>query len=835
MSKHHFILAPLILGISANISAEDYFDPSLLASDVAGRSDIDLSAFSHPGGGMEGEQEVSIYINNDFYTRETLTFRNTSDRGLLPDLPPGFLGPLLVDDYSSLGKNKTLSSYDFLASIPYSEITFDQGASRVNISIPQAYLGGGAKLISSPETWNYGVPAVLLDYNISGNRNKSSDYDAESFYASSLIGINFSKWHLRTSANYSQYKNNSSWGGVSSEKSSFYNTYAERDISSLRASLRLGEASTGGIILDSIPFRGLRLYSDDDMLGYRLRNYTPIVRGIARSQSVVTITQNGRQVYQANIPPGPFQIEDFNLSGYTGDIVVTIREADGSEHSFLQPFSTLPEMKREGISDFELSIGQYDNNGFDSHYEKPSFVYGSWSRGFSYGITTFGETVQSDKYQSIGLGSTVSLGTFGAASADVSFSRADKFRDIKTGQSYGLKYSKSQLETGTTLTLATYRYSTKDFYTFRDFTSKTENSRYTWDNRLKNRMTFSLAQSLGKYGNLSLSATRQSYWTSSELTRNYNLSHSFSWQDIYFNTTLSLDQMHNRYKDRSENKQIGFYISLPFSTFLVNNDITSSSLTWNMTNSDHRVLNNAMLNGRIPDTDFRYRIGGSWGNDNVTTNKTAFLSWTGNYTSASLGYTYSNESNTIDYSLSGSAVAYPWGLALGNSSVTNSGAIVVETAGTSGVKTSAGYKTSLLGTALIGSPQKYTENRVDLYPDGLPDDTVLAETSKVAVPAKGAVVVLDYTVFKGSQVVFTLTQSSGKPLPFGAIVSLDGMPKGKENTGIVGENGRVYMAGIPKEGSLKATWGNENCSIKFHLAEQKSVGPIREATEVCKL
>ncbi|MCV5296511.1 fimbria/pilus outer membrane usher protein, partial [Escherichia coli] len=81
--------------------------------------------------------------------------------------------------------------------------------------------------------------------------------------------------------------------------------------------------------------------------------------------------------------------------------------------------------------------------------------------GFSYGITTFGETVQSDKYQSIGLGSTVSLGTFGAASADVSFSRADKFRDIKTGQSYGLKYSKSQLETGTTLTLATYRYSTK--------------------------------------------------------------------------------------------------------------------------------------------------------------------------------------------------------------------------------------------------------------------------------------------------------------------------------------------------------------------------------------
>ncbi|WAL55446.1 fimbrial biogenesis outer membrane usher protein (plasmid) [Klebsiella variicola subsp. tropica] len=834
MSKHHLILAPLILGIGTNVDARDYFDPSLLASDVAGGGDIDLSAFAIPGGGMEGEQEVGIYINNDFYSRATLNFKNTDERGLLPDFPADFFDDILYEEYLVFDKTQVIPSSDFLAKVPFSEVTFDQALSRVNVSIPQAYIDEGAKLVSSPDTWDYGVPALLFDYNISGNRNKYNDSNSESFYASSLVGVNLWGWRLRTSANYNQYTTDSVWGKTRSETNSFFNTYIERDISSLRAGLRIGEASTGGIILDSIPFRGIKLYSDDDMLGYRLRNYSPTVRGIARSQAVVTISQNGRQVYQTNVPPGPFQLNDFYISGYSGDMVVTVREADGSEHSFVQPYSTLPEMKREGVSGFELSVGKYDNYGSDDYYDQPSFVYGNWSRGFSYGITTFGETLQAEKYQSLGLGSTVSLGALGAASADVSVSRAEKYGDVKTGQSYGFKYSKSQLETGTTLTLATYRYSTKNFYTFSDFASNSEEARFVWENKLKNRMTLSVSQALGAYGHLSLSANQQSYWTSSEVTRNYSLSHSFSWEDIFFSTTFSLDQSHNRYNDYAENKQIDFYVSVPLSKFLGDKDITSSSLTYNVTNSDHRVRNSATLNGNIPETDFRYRVGGSWGNNNLNSTKTASLSWTGSYTSASLGYTYSHNNNTLDYSLSGAAVAYPWGLALGNNNVTNSGAIVVETSGAPGVRTSAGYSTSFLGTALIGSPQKYTENRIDLYPDGLPDDTVLAETSKVAVPAKGAVVVLDYKVFKGSQVVFSLKQESGKPLPFGTIVSLDGMPKGKENTGIVGEDGQVYMAGVPSKGSLKAVWGGNTCGIKFHLDDKKTVGPIRETTEVCK-
>ncbi len=833
MNVKYYLWTPFLFNVSVNAHAEDYFDPALLASEVTGAKDIDLSMFAHAGGGIEGEQEVSIYINDEFYTRKVLHFTNMSDKGLLPHFNPGFFNGLLSKEYLPAKNHEVLTSEEFIAHVPYSDVKFDQATSRVNISLPQAYLGDKARLKSSPESWDNGVPAFLMDYNLSGNRNDSSNYDSRSLYASAQLGMNLWGWRLRTSANYSRYETDSQWWNSRSEQSGFYNTYLERDISTLRASLRLGEVSTGGMILDSVRFRGAKLYSNDDMLGNRLRNYTPTVRGFARSQAVVTVTQNGRQVYQTNVPAGPFELDDFYLNGYSGDMLVTIREADGSEHSFLQPFSTLPEMKREGVSGFELSAGRYDNNGSENYYDDPAFVYGSWSRGFAHGITVFGETLQAEKYQTFGLGSTLSLGHFGAVSADVSVSRADKYNDIHTGQSYGVKYSKSQVETGTTLTLATYRYSTKDFYSFDDFVSRTESARYVWENRLKNRMTLNLSQSLGQYGSLSVSASQQDYWTTGAVSRTASISHSFNWNNIFFSTSFSMDQMQNRDYGRSDNKQIDLYVSMPLSKLFGGNDPTNSSLSYRVSRSDHHVSNNATLSGRIPTTDFNYRLGGSWGNGYNDTSRTASLSWSGDFTNASLGYTRTGDYKTIDFGLSGSAVMYPWGMALGNNSVTHNGAIVVQTSGVSGIRTSMAGKTSWLGTALTTPSQTYTENRVDVYPEDLDDDVVVTETSKSVVPAKGAVVVLDYTVFKGSQVVFTLKQSNGEPLPFGTIVSLDGSKK--ENTGIVGEEGRVYLAGIPEKGQLKASWGmDKSCTAMFAINTNKHKGPVTEVFAECK-
>ncbi|HFI1185209.1 MULTISPECIES: fimbria/pilus outer membrane usher protein [Escherichia] len=833
MKANKILLLTLIISTSFSTSAEDYFDPSLLASDILDNQDIDLSAFTRPGGGLAGEREVSVYVNNTFYTRSKLNFRNNADGVLSPDFPGGFFSSLLANDPFK-DNESVFSSMEFINAIPYSSVKFDQSAARVDVSIPQAHLSETAYLKSSPDSWDTGITALLADYRLSGSKNESSYYDSDNLYLSSALGFNIAGWRLRSSAYYSYYRNSSAGGIIKNEQSGFYNTYLERDIGALRSTMQLGELSTGNMIQDPVNFRGVKLFTNDEMLRDNLRSYVPVVRGVANSQAVVTITQLGRIVYQTNVPAGPFELSDFNISGYSGDLVVRVREADGSEHSFVQPFSTLPEMKREGLSGFELDIGHYDNKDNRAYYDNTPFVYGSLSRGFSHGVTLFGETLQAENYQLFGLGSTVSLGELGAISGDFSISRAEKYNDLHTGQSYGFKYSKSQVETGTTVTLATYRYSTKDFYSFRDFVSTTESAKNIWENRLRNRMSLSLNQSLGEYGYLSLSASQQDYWTTGEVSRSASLSHSFSWNDMYFNTTFSLDQSKHGNSGQSNNKLLNFYVSIPLQKLLGRAEPTGGALTYSMTKSNGLLLNSASLSGKIPDSALRYRFSGGWGNGDTESNGGVSLDWSGDYFAASAGYTRSAKSVTWDYGLSGSGVIYPWGIALGADSVMN-GAAIVETNGTSGVSIQQGGKTSFLGTGLVSSLQPYTENRIDLNPTGLPDDTVLADTSKRMVPVKGAVMHLDYKVYKGRQVIFNLLQPSGKTLPFGTMVSLEG--RGNDDISLVGEDGRVYFAGVPPKGRLTAQWGKDKvCHAKFNIVDEnkKINAPVIQQTLICE-
>ncbi|MEQ1928460.1 fimbria/pilus outer membrane usher protein [Escherichia albertii] len=832
MYKKNIILTCILVNTSFGVSAEDFFDPSLLDTDAFGEQQVDLSVFSRPGGGIEGQQEVSIYVNDNFYLRTTLNFKNDDNGVLSPVFNGGFFKDLLTNYPFTESNEETFSSADFQRLIPYSNIKFEQAISRVYISIPQAYLSKIAHLKSSPENWSTGIPAMLMDYRISGSNNESKYDNSDSLYISSSLGLNLLGVRLRTSSYYSYYRNKNNIISNTNEQFGFYNTYLEKDIGDIGVTFRLGELSTGSVIQDPVSFRGVRLFTNDDMLRDSLRSYVPVIRGFANSQSVVTIEQNGRIVYQTNVPAGPFELSDFFLSGYSGDLLVNVREADGKEHSFIQPFSILPEMKREGVSGFELSAGRYDNTGNSEYYNAPSFIYGSWSRGFSHGITFFGSTLYANGYQQVGAGSTLSLDEFGAISGDVSFSRAKKDNDTHNGQSFGLKYSKSRVESGTTLTLATYRYSTKDFYSFRNFASKTNSAKYLWDNKLKNRLTISLSQSLDEYGHISLSASQQDYWTTQYTSRSASLSHSFNWNDIYFSSSFTMDFFNGAGYDNTKNKQLDFYISMPLDKLFGEHKYNGSSLNYSTTKAYSQIRHTATLSGKVPETKSFYRISNSWGNNNTDSHALS-LSWNGDYFGTSVGYTRSGSTRTYDYNLSGGAIMYPWGIAFGASNVID-GAAIVQTKGTSGVNIQQGGKTSFLGNAIVSSVRPYTENRVDIEPEGLADDTVLAETTKRFIPEKGAVTLLDYKIFKGHQVIFKLKNENGEALPFGTIVSLEDVPG--NNTGIVGDDGRVYFAGVPSKGKLVALWGKDKkCTVLFNIGEQdkKKRVSIEQQTNVC--
>ena len=51
---------------------------------------------------------------------------------------------------------------------------------------------------------------------------------------------------------------------------------------------------------------------------------------------MVTIRQNNSVIYQTSVPPGEFEISDLYPTSYSGDLQVTVEEADG-EQTYIFP------------------------------------------------------------------------------------------------------------------------------------------------------------------------------------------------------------------------------------------------------------------------------------------------------------------------------------------------------------------------------------------------------------------------------------------------------------------------------------------------------------------
>ena len=130
------------------------------------------------------------------------------------------------------------------------------------------------------------------------------------------------------------------------------------------------------------------------------------------------------------------------------------------------------------------------------------------------------------------------------------------------------------------------------------------------------------------------------------------------------------------------------------------------------------------------------------------------------------------------------------------------------------------------------------KNSVGIDPTTLPEGVDVTHSNVNVYPTKGAVVKVDIATRVGYQVLMTLKQQNQQPVPFGAIASLMNGAAEDEISGIVGDMGQVYLAGLPEEGELLVKWGNNSdrqCTVKFTLTHLtiSPDNPIRQATYTC--
>ncbi|EBY6849592.1 fimbrial protein FimD [Salmonella enterica subsp. enterica] len=855
-------LACLLFPVSGGIYAADlYFPPEFVGSDEQAMAD--LQHFQSVGMQRPGEYLVEVFLNESSTGQRSLQFnarkakegeqKALDNTGLSVCMTKEMMVSMgiktsLFPELMALDDDACVSPEQY---IPGATTRFDFTKMQVFITIPQASMHNQARGYIDPSLWDEGINAALLNYNFSGGNTFAGKSDSKNYFLNLNSGLNIGAWRLRDfrtwSYNSNKHQTQQDWQRIK--------TYAERSIIPLRSNMVIGESATANEIFDSTGFRGVSLTTEDNMYPDTMRGFAPVIRGMAESNAQVLIRQNGYNIYQTNVSPGAFEINDLYPMYTSGDLEVIVKEANGSVRVFTVPYSSVPVLQREGRLKYSLTAGRF--NGSSDRYDDPTFGEATLMWGLPHNLTVYGGAQYSNNYLSEQLGLGINMGAIGAFSADVTHADSTLADGSKhQGQSVRFLYAHSFNPTGTTLRLTGYRYSTKGFHTLDETALKTMHGRlydhdeyddygnliqdtysdyYNLYNSKRARFEANISQNLGDIGSIYVTGVKQTYWNTGDSSLSLQTGYSSILGPVSYSLSYNYNKQNNQNNPSWTDKTVSLSLSVPLERLFSRDSAASSmSATFNGSRDNHgglsqqaglsgSALEGNTLNWNVSQGYSRSGYGNSGGSGN------AGLSHRGGYGTSSLGYSYSNDYQRVNYGVSSGLIAHSSGVTFGQQ--INDSGVLIAAPGASNVrvKGETGVTTDWRGYAIKPYATAYRENRVSLETDSLDDKTDIDSTVVRVVPTKGAIVKASFDVQRGHRAIMTVTRN-GKPLPFGTIIA------GDKVSGIVGDGGQVYLSGLQNDGKLTAKWGdqsNQQCAISYKVSEQEQNAAIAHINATC--
>lgn len=837
----------LMLGGAGSLAhAQEYFNPAFLELGDPAQAGADLSIFEDSRVQAPGKYYVDIYLNNSQVETREIDFalaETEEGKKLVPCLTAGMLESLgvRIDAFPELNDGTSCTN---LAAIPEADTQFQFSKQRLDISIPQAALFNTARGYISPELWDDGIPVVMVNYNFSGANTdaRSAHYqNSDVYYLNLRSGVNVGAWRVR---NYSTWSRNSD----GSEDWDNIQTYAQRDIKALKSQLTVGDSSSPAEIFDSVAFRGVQLASDDDMLPDSMKGYSPVVRGVARTNAQITIRQNGYTIYQGFVPPGAFEINDLFPTSGSGDLYVTVEESDGEDQTFIVPFASVPVLQREGRFKYSVTVGEY--RPYNDDIDNSNFIQGTFMYGLPWRSTLYGGTqLAGSKYRSASLGWGQNMGRIGALSLDVTQSWAEPHttpeeKESKQGQSWRLRYGKSFVETGTNFSLASYRYSTRGFYTMAEALDTYGPQTIDHDQK-KTRAEMTVSQNLGdRAGSLSLSFVEEKFWNNDRKRNSFSLGYSNNWKRVSYSVYYSYNKNgSDRYGNRIEDTQqtLSFNISVPLGN-IPNSYARYSANSQKHGNTTHTV---GLYGSALEDNNLSYSVSQGYTNKGVGAQGNASVNYRGGMANAGVGVSYDRDMQRLNYNLDGTILLHEDGVTLSQPVVDQSAMALIKAPGAKGVRirNRTGVKTDWRGYAVVPYLSPYRKSEIALDPHSYGEDLELNSNVQNVIPSRGAVVRASFETNVGHRALITLLRDNGQPVPFAALVTI-GEPSQQgsnsftaANNNIVGDGGQVYLSGLQDQGVLHVQWGqdaSQQCQASFSLADAPYQSGIRMATGECR-
>lgn len=791
------------------------FNTEILAAED--RDNIDLSRFEQAGYIMPGTYLFSLRMNERSVAEQNIIFKEfpavaggtaevrpclTREQVALLGLKSQALEKVTFDDAD------TCADFSALEGIT---LRGDLAESALYISVPQAWLEYQDSTWLPPSRWENGIPGLMLDYNLNGGITKS-EHGSQSQSASSngTLGANLGAWRLRGDWQ-GQYSHSSDRGSRARHSLTWSRIYAYRALPTLMAKLMLGETWLSSDLFDSWRFSGGALQSDETQLPPRLRGYAPEVTGIARTNAKVTISQQGRVLYESTVAAGPFRIQELN-SAVNGQLDVRVEEQDGSVQTFEVTTATVPYLTRPGQVRYKLAAGRPSD--YTHHTDGPFFSSAEASWGASNTWSLYGGGIFSPDYQSLALGLGRDLFHFGALSADITQSVA-RLPDGNRpqGRSYRMSYSKRFDAIDSNLTFAGYRFSEREFLSMSEYLAARINGGAQGNSKELYTVTASKSFTEARFST-HLSWSHQTYWDRPQ-TNHYSLSASryFDAGNLH-NLSATLSASRSDYNDRRDNA-VWLSLSLP-----LGNGSVSYNGNWN----NSRFSQTAGWYQRLENRDnYRLSVGTrSGGGEPLATQASGYYSHTGDVSDMTASLSWQQNSYTsTSLSLNGGLTLTPKGAALHGGSGGGATRMLVSTDGVPGVPIGRNGKTNHFGIAVEPSVASYYRTTTEIDVTRLPDDVETAG-SPVAEAAltEGAIGFRRFDVLRGAKVVAVLSRADGSHPPFGASIR----NAKSRDLGMVSDGGLAWISGVNPGESLTVSWGaTGECTV--HLP------PVLETTQ----
>ncbi|SDA36183.1 fimbria/pilus outer membrane usher protein [Sphingomonas sp. NFR15] len=696
---------------------------------------------------------------------------------------------------------------------PDATVNFDLGTLQLAIGLPQALLRRTARGYVAPQYWSKGIPAAVLAYDASLFRTASAGRVTTSMFAGLTAGVNIGDWHFRDRSAISA--TNGSW------RFQTVAAFVQRDLPAIRGNLVIGDSFTDGQVFDSVGFRGISLSSEDRMRPESQQGYAPVVRGIARTNAHVRITQDGNVLLETNVPPGPFTIDDLYPTGYGGNLLVQVLEADGTQQSFSVPYDSLVQFLRPKIWRYSLAAGDIAIGGrrTGNHFVQAALQY-----GFANGLTGYAGLAFASGYATGLLGTAVET-PLGGFALDATLSKG---QSSQQGYSLRLGYSYVIPGLGSHIALAAYRYSSHGFRSLTDAVLERDllKGRHALGEfpRERNRFQANVTQALDHgWGSFYLSGSLTNFWnqpgTSTQLQAGYNNRARIGPTNLDFG--LAFARQRNETIGQTDDRvllSIGFALGRSANAPRVTASVAPT-----------------FTNGR-GDTSAQITLSGTQGSNNEYSYSASVEQSPGSrsislgggmrarFANLSAGFGAGTGFTQFSLGASGGIVVHSGGVTLANQ--IGDTIALVEAKGARGATVSSGSNVRIdgAGYAVVPYLMPYRLNEIAVDPAGTGRDVELAVTSQQVAPHANAVVKLKYDTVTGTAVFITARLTGGGFVPFGASV-LDAR---QTEIGLVGSDGAIFLRGIPASGTLDVKWSDSpdaRCRIVYSLPPASRTAP----------